>query len=215
VAITVWGRLNSCNVQKVIWALDELNLSYDHIPLGGQHGGLDEPAYRAINPNRKVPTLRDGETVVWESHAILRYLAATYSTRGLWPEDPAARSAADQWTDWTATTFQPAWIRLFWLVVRTPTDRHDKAAIADAHAASLAAFAILEQRLGDSAFLAGRQLTYADIAAGVAMYRWVTMPIARPDMPNVEAWYKRLTRRPPYKRAVCITYADLVGRTDF
>ena len=214
-AITVWGRLNSCNVQKVIWALEELNLSYDHVPLGGSFGGLDDPAYRAMNPNGKVPTLRDGDLVVWESHAIIRYLAGAYSARGLWPDDPRLRAAADQWTDWTATTFQPAWIGLFWLVVRTPAEKHDRAAIDRAHKASLAAFDVLERRLGEAPYLGGRQLTYADIAAGVAMYRWITMPIARPAMPNVLAWYKRLTDRPPYKKAVCITYADLVGRVDF
>ena len=214
-AITVWGRLSSCNVQKVIWTLGELNLRHKHIPLGGQYGGLDEPDYLSMNPNGKVPTLRDGEVVVWESHAIVRYLAATYSARGLWPTKPAERAAIDQWTDWTATTFQPAWINLFWLFVRTPVEKHDRAAIGQAYAATLGALAILEQRLGDTPFLGGRQLSYADIVAGVAMYRWVTMQIQRPDMPNVEAWYKRLTERPPFRKAVCISYAELVGRQEY
>jgi glutathione S-transferase len=215
VAITLWGRHSSCNVQKVMWALDELNLRYDHVRVGGPFGGLDTPAYAALNPNRKVPTLRDGGCVVWESHAIVRYLAAQYSARGLWPNDPARRATVDQWTDWTATTFQPAWISLFWRVVRTPAEQHDQAAIAEALQTTNAALAIMDRRLGEMPYLGGEQLSYADIAAGVAMYRWITMPIERPAVANVEAWFKRLTDRPPYRRTVCVTYADLVGRLDF
>jgi glutathione S-transferase len=202
-------------VQKVTWALAELNLKHHHVEVGGKFGGLDTDEYGALNPNRKVPTLRDGDLVVWESHAIVRYLAAKYSARGFWQADPARRAVIDQWTDWTATTFQPAWINLFWLVVRTPVEQHDPVAIEKARNATNAALAIMEQRLGALPFLGGEQLSYADIAAGVAMYRWITMPIERPELPNVGAWFKRLTERPPYKRAVCITYADLVGRLDY
>src|SRR5579862_985806 len=113
VSITIWGRLNSINVQKAIWALEELGLPYEHVPLGGGFGGLTDPAYRALNPNVRVPTLRDGDTVVWESHAILRYLAAQYGSGSLWPEDARRRSAADQWVDWTAATFQAGWLKVF------------------------------------------------------------------------------------------------------
>jgi len=198
-----------------MWALAELNLRHHHVQLGGSHGGLDSDEYGALNPNRKVPTLRDGDLVVWESHAIVRYLAAKYSARGLWQNDPAARAVIDQWTDWTATTFQPAWIDLFWLVVRTPATEHDAKAIGRALEATNAALSIMERRLGEAPYLGGAQLSCADIAAGVAMYRWVTMPIERPALPNVEAWFKRLTNRPPYRRTVCVTYAELVGRLDF
>ena len=71
-AITVWGRDTSSNVQKVRWALGELGLDYEHIQLGGRHGGNRSPEYLALNPNGLVPTLRDGELVRWESHAIVR-----------------------------------------------------------------------------------------------------------------------------------------------
>ena len=213
-AITVWGRLNSINVQKVIWALEETGVAYDHVPLGGKFGGLDDPAYRAMNPNGKVPTLRDGDLVVWESHAIVRYLAATHGA-ALWAADAKGRAIADQWTDWTATTFQPAWIDLFWLFVRTPTAQHDKVAIGKALAASFSAYGILDQRLATTPFLAGDVLTYADIVAGVSMYRWMTMEIRRPDLPHLAAWYQRLNARPAFQKAVCVSYADMVGRLTF
>jgi glutathione S-transferase len=211
-SITVWGRLNSANVQKVVWALEELGLSYDHVPLGGKFGGLDDPAYRAMNPNGKVPTLRDGDLTLWESHAIVRYLAATYGNGTLWPSDAKQRAAVDQWTDWTATTFQPAWIDVFWKLVRTPAAQHDKPAIEKAKASAFALYGMLEKRLGEAAFIGGEQLTYADITAGASMFRWMTMPIERPTMPNLAAWYERLQARPAFRKGVCVSYEDLVGK---
>ncbi|MHB1111247.1 MAG: glutathione S-transferase family protein, partial [Devosia sp.] len=179
--IALWGRLNSGNVQKAVWALEELDLAYEHVPLGGVHKGLDDPAYLAMNPNGLVPTLRDGDLIVWESHAVVRYLSAAYGGGLLFPPDPRERSVVDQWTDWTATTFQPAWISVFWLLVRTPAAQHDKAAIDKAIKASLGCFWMMEQRLGQVPYLGGEQLTYADIVAGASMYRWMTMPIDRPS----------------------------------
>ncbi|WP_137151761.1 glutathione S-transferase family protein [Devosia sp. FKR38] len=210
--LTLWGRASSNNVQKLLWALAELGLRYEHILVGGVHGGLDDPAYRAINPNGLVPALRDGGLVLWESHAILRYLAARYGQQSLWRVDPVQRAVVDQWTDWTATTFQPAWISLFWHKVRTPTGQQDARAIADSHARTIAALRILDATLIDRDYLAGDRLSYADIAAGVALYRWFTMPIDRPAMPGVENWYRRLQLRPGFRQAVMVSYAELVGR---
>src|ERR1700742_3067876 len=82
------GRRNSVNVQKVIWALEELGLRYESLQLGGAFGGLDDPGFAAMNPNKRVPVLRDGDTVVWESYAIVRYLGAQYGAGTLWPADP-------------------------------------------------------------------------------------------------------------------------------
>ena len=214
-AVTLWGRSSSVNVQKVMWALEEVGVAHGHVQLGGKFGGLDDPAYRAMNPNGKVPTLRDGDTVVWESHAIVRYLAGAYGAGTLWPTAARDRALADQWTDWTATTFQPAWIDLFWRFVRTPVPQHDKAAIGNALFACYSAYALLDQRLGAAPWLAGHDFSYADIVAGVSMHRWMTMAIQRPDMPNLSAWYERLRQRAGYRRAVEVSFADLVGRLDF
>jgi glutathione S-transferase len=214
-AITLWGRESSANVQKVRWALGEIGLAYEHIPLGGKYGGTSDAAYLAMNPNGLVPTLRDNGLVIWESHAILRYLAATYSVGGLWPESPSARSLVDQWTDWTATSFQPAWIGAFWLIVRTPSAQHDPAAIAKSLAATERCLSIMEKRLTDAPYLGGDQLTYADLAAGVAMYRRSTMEVARVRHPAVDAWHQRLRERAPFRQAVEVDYSELVGRLAF
>lgn len=213
--ITLWGRLSSANVQKVVWALEELGLDYEHVPVGGTFGGLDTTAFRAMNPNGLIPVLRDGGLTVWESHAVVRYIAAEYGSGLLFPLDPAERALVDQWTDWTATTFQPAWIGVFWDLVRTPTPQHDKGKIERGIAATVRCLGMMETRLGESLYLGGPGLTYADIVAGTAMYRWMTMPIDRPTMPNLEDWYARLCDRPAYLKAVCVPYDDLVGRLAF
>ena len=213
--LTLWGRASSANVQKALWALGELGLPFEHRLVGGAHGGLDEPQYRAMNPNGLVPTLQDGDLVLWESHAILRYLAATYGAGMLWRQDVRERAIVDQWTDWTATTFQPAWIAVFWLFVRTPKEQHDRKAIAAAHARTVSALRILDAHLADRDYLAGNSLSYADIAAGVALYRWFTMEIDRPAMPGVENWYRRLEQRPAFRETIMVSYAELVGRLAF
>ena len=108
--IKVLGRLTSSNVQKVLWTLDEIGLDYERTDLGGAFGGLNEPDYRAMNPNGVIPTVIDGDTVLWESNAIVRYLAARYDDGGLWPTDPAERALTDRWMDWQQTMLLWPWI---------------------------------------------------------------------------------------------------------
>jgi glutathione S-transferase len=213
--ITLWGRDSSANVQKVRWALAELGLSYDHIPLGGKFGGNKTADYLAMNPNGLVPTIRDGDLILWESHAILRYLTATYGAGTLWPLASADRAVSDQWTDWTATTFQPAWLGVFWNRVRTPVEQQDSAKVAKGIEETENCLAMLDERLADAPFLGGAGLTYADIAAGIAMFRWSTMPIARKDWPNLARWHAGLRQREPFRAAVEIDYSEFIGRLVF
>ncbi|WP_404403926.1 glutathione S-transferase family protein [Pelagibacterium halotolerans] len=213
--LTLWGRASSANVQKAVWALEELGLAYDRKDVGGRFGGLDTPEFGAMNPNRRVPVLQHADLTLWESHAIVRYLCATFGGETFWPGDPAKRALIDQWTDWTATTFQPAWIALFWLVVRTPEPERQADAIMDAHNQTIAAFRILEAQLQKHSFVAGDGLSYADFVAGASLYRWFTMEIERPAMPAVEAWYQRLLARPAFERAVCVSYEELRARKTY
>ncbi|RUT32834.1 glutathione S-transferase family protein [Arsenicitalea aurantiaca] len=213
--ITIWGRLNSSNVQKAIWALEELGLDYASIPLAGSFGGNRTPEYLAMNPNGLVPTLRDGDLVLWESHAIVRYLAAAYGMGTLCPEPLAERAIVDQWTDWTATTLQQGWLQVFWLLVRTPPEEQDPVAIDRAVARANEAYAIMDRQLARTPFMAGDRLTYADIVSGASMYRWMTMDVERTPLPHLEAWYARLLDRPAYRKAVCVSYEELRGRLAF
>lgn len=213
--ITLWGRLSSANVQKVVWALGELGLSYEHVPIGGKYGGNAEPAYLAINPNGLVPTLRDGDLTVWESHAIVRFLAASYGEGAMWPTAPRQRALVDQWTEWTQTTFQPAWLGLFWSFFRTAPQDRDPAAIQRALEATQRCFAIMEAQLGSGPFLAGDQLTYADIVAGVAMFRLTTMGMDLAVPQNVTAWHARLSERQAFRVAINVDFEELRGRRAF
>jgi glutathione S-transferase len=213
--ITLWGRASSANVQKVRWALAELGLAYEHVPLGGRYGGNKTPDYLAMNPNGLVPTLRDGELTLWESHAIVRYLVGAYGVGALWPEDTKARALVDQWADWTATTFQPAWLDVFWSFVRTPEPQRDAGRVAKTVAETERCLGLMDGQLAKTQFLAGEVLTYADIVAGAAMYRWTTMEIEREPHPNVERWHKQLRERQAFRETVEIDYSELAGRLSF
>jgi len=210
--ITVWGRASSANVQKVLWALDEVKQPYERIDAGGRFGGLDTPEYGGMNPNRLVPVLRDGELTLWESSAIVRYVAARYGAGSLWPEDPAERAHADQWADWVSTTFQPAWIGVFLQVVRVAPSKRDRQAVATAVNNAAQKFAMLDSRLANVPYVGGDSFTFADILAGTALYRWETMDIDRPKLANVDAWHERLKQHDGFNTHVCSSYDELMVR---
>ncbi len=202
--LRVWGRTNSINVQKVMWAVGELGIAHERIDAGGAFGGLDTDEYGERNPNRRVPTLDDDGLVIWESNACVRYLAARYDAGGLWPDDPAARAPADMWMDWQQTTLVPDMTVVFWGLVRTPEAKRDLGAI-DAAARRLGdTWRVLETQLAGRRFVAGDQLTIGDIPVGAGCYRYFNLPIERPLLPNVEAWYERLKTRPAFREHVML-----------
>jgi glutathione S-transferase len=213
--LTLWGRLSSCNVQKAMWLLEELALPYAHVNAGGDFGGLDDPGYLAMNPHGRVPTLKDGDVVVWESEAILRYLAARYGVPELWSGDAAERAAVDQWLAWTAASLYRDWIDLFWARVRTPPERQDAETIEALRHRTADRYAFLDGELAARDYIAGDAFSLADIAAGMTLYRWYEMPIERPALPRLEAWYARLRERPAYRKAVCIPFDDLEAKLAF
>jgi glutathione S-transferase len=200
--LRVWGRSNSINVQKVLWCCEELNVPYHRVDVGGRFGGNMEPEYLRLNPNGLVPTISDGGFVLWESNAIVRYLANRHGMGTLCPEDLVERADADRWMDWQMGTlwasFRPAFIGL----VRTPPEERDGASIAAAIEKTAGNLAILDAHLADQDYIAGPSLTMADIPLGVTAYRWFTLDIERPLMPNLEAWYERLRARDSYRATV-------------
>ncbi|MDF2781751.1 MAG: glutathione S-transferase [Geminicoccaceae bacterium] len=202
--LRVWGRTNSINVQKVMWAVGELGLAHERCDVGGAFGGLDTPEYGALNPNRKVPTIEDGGVVLWESNACVRYLAARYGAGDLWREDPAERARADMWMDWQASTLLPDMVTVFWGLIRTPKDQRDMAAIEAAAERLGGLWQILDQHLASRIFVAGERFTMGDIAVGAACYRYHELPIERPGLPQVATWYGRLRERAPFREHVMI-----------
>lgn len=211
--LKIWGRKNSLNVQKAMWAVGELGLAHERIDAGGPFGGLNTAEFAALNPNRRVPVIDDDGVVIWESHSIVRYLAARYGSGSLWAEEPAARSLADRWIDWTLADLQPAFIGgVFWTFYRTPEAQRNRSAIERGIAQSAELFGLLDRHLADKPFLAGDFFTMGDIPAGTQLYRYFTLEIERPSLPHVEAWYERLKERPAYREHVMVPYDDLRGK---
>lgn len=202
--LKLWGRTSSINVQKALWCLDELGLAYERAEAGGAFGIVDTPAYRALNPNRLVPVLEDDGFVLWESNAIVRYLAGQRPAAGILPAEARMRADADRWMDWQATTATPAMRDVFWQLVRTKPEARDPGAIATSTAASERVARILDERLADRPYLAGDAFSMADIACGAHAKRWLALPIARPALPHLEAWFGRLAARPGARQVMAV-----------
>ena len=214
--LRIWGRRNSINVQKALWTLAELGVEHEHIPAGGSFGGLDTEEFGDLNPNRRVPVIDDAGTIVWESHAIVRYLAAKYGGGALWPDDAGARARADMWMDWTLADLQPAFIGgVFWNLYRTPEPQRNWNLIRQGIARSAILFRMLDQHLEDKLFIGGDTLTMGDIPAGAQLYRYYELEIDRPALPNVEVWYARLQEREAYRTNVMVPFNELEGRLSF
>lgn len=214
--LKIWGRKNSINVQKVMWTVGELGLAHERIDAGGPFGGLDSDEFRAMNPNARVPVIENDGITIWESQAIVRYLAAKFGAGSLWPEDPGVRSQSDRWMDWTVADLQPAFIGgVFWNFYRTPDAQRNWPLIRQGIARSAILFSLLDKHLAGKAFIAGDALTIGDIAAGAQCYRYFELEIDRPMIPNVEAWYERLASRPAYREHVMVPFEDLRGRLSF
>lgn len=194
--IRIWGRLNSVNVQKVVFAARETGVAFERIEAGGPFGNVKTPEYLAKNPNGLIPLLEDGDFVLWESNAIVRYLCAKYAPGTLYPEPLEARADADRWMDWQATTLQPAMGPAFMQLVRAPAAERNAAAIEESARKTEPLMAILDAQLAGRAFVCGAQFTMADIVLGCAAHRWFGLPLARAARPNVERWYAALMQRP-------------------
>lgn len=207
--LTIYGRTTSVNVQVVMWAVAELDLEYRRLDYGEIYGGVDTSEFRAMNPNGKVPVLTDGDLVMFESQAILRYLAARYGDASFWPETPAARAALDVWAEWTKTTFFPGIMTLFRPLVRDDPAQLDQAAL-DAGAARLRPLAeMLEARIGAGPWLAGDSFTWADLAVGHVLPRYFGLPFDRADTPSLRAYFARLKDRPAFATHAMVSWEPL------
>jgi glutathione S-transferase len=203
--VILWGRASSVNVQKVLWALEELGLSYDHRVVGGKYGGLDDPAFAALTPMRRVPVLQDGDLALWESHAILRHLARRTGRLG----DPAG--SVDMWMEFGSTTLQPPFIGMFWQRVRMTPAQQDATTLA-AHMKALGgALKVLEAGLSNGrAHVAGEDFSMADVALGSLFHRITDLePEILVPFPHVAAWHSRIALRAGYRRWIASSYDEL------
>ena len=202
--LKIWGRTNSVNVKKVLWAAEELGLKYERIDAGLQFGVNKTPEYLAMNPTGLVPTIDDDGFVLWESHSIVRYLAAKHGAGRLWPTDLRRRADAERWMDWTYTFQRELQRPLFWALVRTPPEKRDPAAIEAARKTCAELLKIPERYLGERRYLAGNDFTMGDIPLGCHVQIWMRLPIERPPQPNLAAWFERLRERAAFRNMVDI-----------
>jgi glutathione S-transferase len=209
--LRLWGRTTSGNVQKPMWLLAELGIDYERIDVGGEFGGTKTPEYLAMNPNSRVPTLEDGDTIIWESNTVVRYLAARYGGSRFWSDDPARRAAAEMWMDWATTTMSPEVTGLFHASVRTPKKDQDPARIDARAKGAVKVLSILENHLAKSDWVAGDDLSIGDIPIGTQLFRYFDRDNERPPLPRVEAYYARMCARPAYRDTVMTSYESMIG----
>jgi glutathione S-transferase len=202
--ITIWGRANSVNVQKVLWCLSELDLAYTRIDAGMAFGRNQEPDYLAMNPNGRIPTLVDGDFVLWESNSIMRYLALAYRPQStLYPSAPRRRAAVDRWLDWTLSTMQPVDRPVFWALVRTPIEQRDMAAIQRDVDAEAVQWRIVEAQLASRRFIEGDDFTLADIALGAYARRWLGVEgVRKPRLAQIERWFAEFAERGGFQQFI-------------
>ena len=203
--LRIWGRISSVNVQKVVWCADELGLDYERIDCGGKFGKNDTPEYLAMNPNGLIPVIDDGGFILYESNAIVRYLAARDPRHALWPEDVRMKADADRWMEWQSTSFTPAMWGAFWHLVRIPEDKRDTALIESSRARSEKLAGILDAHLATRSYLTGEVFTTADIVVGCATHRWLNLPARIERRPHLERWYGELKSRPGSRQVTGLT----------
>ena len=202
--LTIWGRANSVNVQKVLWCLAELDLPFQRFDAGMQFGKNDQPDYLAMNPNGRVPTLVDGDYVLWESNSVMRYLCMAYGERSpIYPQSPKSRAAVDRWLDWTLSMLQPVDRPVFWALVRTPPEKRDMVQIQKDADAAAVVWRVIESQLATRRFIEDDRFTIADIAIGAYARRWLGVEgVSKPKLPNLERWFDEIAQRPGFVRFV-------------
>ena len=198
--LKIWGRKNSLNVQKVLWCCAELDLPFERVDWAGEFGGNDDPTYRAMNPNGRVPTIQNGTDIVWESNSCIRYLCnATPGGERLLPQDAYGRSKVERWMDWQLATLNPPVVTLHIGHIRTPPEKRNAAALETARKQAIEQLQVIDRQVAQQPYLAGDSLTLADIGNGIQTYRWFNYPIERPDLPHLKAWFDRLNERPGFQ----------------
>jgi glutathione S-transferase len=199
-SLVVWGRPNSVNVQKVLWCLRELELPFQRIDAGMQFGKNREPDYLAMNPNGRVPTLVDGDFVLWESNSVMRYLCTAYRPdTPIYPNEPRRRAAIDRWLDWTLSTVQPVDRPVFWGLVRTPREERDMAALQKDADAEAEVWRIADAQLAARRFIEGDDFSLADIALGAYARRWLGVEgVVKPKLSYLDRWFAQFSDRPGF-----------------
>jgi len=198
--LRVLGRATSGNVQKVVFLLEELGQPYAREDYGRQFNNTQDAAYLGLNPNGKVPTLVDGDAVIWESNTIMRYLCNKFAAGSLYPADPARRSLVERWMDWQLSAIYGPYVALF-KEAKKPANERAASWAQDAKDLKTQ-LDIMETGIGKSPWIAGKDMSLADIALAPIVHRCLDFPVDLPGLAGVKAWRERITARPAFKKAV-------------
>ncbi len=208
--LTIHGRTTSSNVQAVMWLIGELGLPHKRLDVGGVFGGNRSPEFLAMNPMGRIPVIEDRDVVLFESQAILRYLAAKHHAETLWPTDPATRGPIDQWMEWCKVNVVPvATYKVFWQLIRTSATDRDDNIVSQGISELKSLMTIANAQIARHGWLAGPQMSLADISFGTTLYRYFTVPFERANLPNLRAYYDRLCTRPAYAEHVMVSFETL------
>lgn len=199
----LWGRKSSINVQKVLWCLTELGMQegkdFERIDAGLHFGVNRTPEFLKLNPNGLVPTLEDGDIVLWESNTIMRYLARQYDKRGRFPNDIASQYGSEKWLDWQVGTLWPALRAPFLSLTRVPENERKYDAIKKGYQDTNNLLELLDTTLANQNYCSGKQFHIGDIALGLCVARWILVDETFPEktggrikLKNIDAWLKRL-----------------------
>lgn len=209
--LKIWGRTDSSNVQALMWCVAELDLPCQRLDAGHRFGLTDSAQFAAMNPNRTIPVLQDADLPpLWETGAILRYLANRYGPDSFWPQGLWQRADTDRWAEWAKLNIaQNFTAPIFWRVVRTAPQGRDPAAIRTAVTLLESYLNIAESRLAQHPFLAGAAFTLADVQFGHILFRYYDIAIDRAALPHLRAYYERLTERAAFREHVIVSYEAL------
>ena len=208
--LQIYGRATSSNVQAVMWAVAEIGIPHRRMDVGGEFGGNTTPEFLEMNPMGRVPVIDDGAVILFESQAILRYLASKHDAEQLWPGNPEKRAPVDQWMEWTKVNIVPVnTYKVFWQLVRTRAIDRDHKRVAAGEAELKKLMGIADRQISRLGWLAGPKMSLADISFGTQLFRYFTVDFDRAELPHLRTYYERLCERPAYAEHVMVSFDSL------
>jgi glutathione S-transferase len=211
--IRLWGRKSSINVQKVLWCLAELGMQegkdFERIDAGLHFGVNRTPEFLKLNPNGLVPTMEDGDIVLWESNTIMRYLVRQYDKQGRFPNDIGSQYGSEKWLDWQVGTLWPALRAPFLGLTRVPENERKYDAIKKGYQDTNNLLELLDTTLANQDYCSGKQFHIGDIALGLCVARWILVDETFPEktggrikLKNIDAWLRRLETETLFNKIV-------------
>ena len=199
-AIKIYGRLSSANVQKINWFCEYANINVINLNYGGIHGKTQTTEFKVMNPNSRVPVLDDDNFILYESNAILRYLSKKFDI--LVQEKIEISCKIDQWIDWGSFTFSAPCSLLTAHKLSLPEGQRDEIIAEKAKNDIFSLLNILNNHLAKKDFIVDEKFSLADIPLGIWCHRCVNLEISFDNFPNINNWYIKLKKMNSFQNTV-------------